>query len=144
MAAILLLSGPRLDRLGSREPEIYGTATLDALVSDARTVAEAHGHTLEHHQSDDEESLVAAVRQAAGRYGAIVVNAAHLTHTSTALADALGAYDGVKVELHITNPSAREEWRRTSLIAPVVTGTIAGFGRGGYGLALEAVCEQLA
>ena len=143
MAAILLLSGPSLDRLGEREPHLYGTATLDELVDDARTVAEAHGHALEH-RLGDENALVSAVRDASGTCAAIVINAAHLTHTSQGLADALRDYDGVKVELHITNPNAREQWRRVSLLAPVVTGTIAGFGRAGYGLALEAVCEQLA
>lgn len=143
MGSILLLSGPSLDRLGEREPERYGTATLDELVADARTVAEAHGHTLDHLQTADEDVLVGAVRDARGRYDALVVNAAHYTHTSRALADALAGYDGVKLELHITNPHAREQWRRVSLVSPVVDGTIAGLGRLGYGLALEAVCEQL-
>jgi len=143
MSRILLLSGPSLDRLGQREPELYGTATLDELVTDARTVAEAHGHALDHFQTSDEEALVRAVRDARGRYAAIVINAAHYTHTSPALADALGSFRGVKIELHLTNPNAREQWRRVSLVAPEVDGSVAGLGRIGYGLALEAVCERL-
>ncbi len=75
---------------------------------------------------------------------AIVINPAAFTHSSFAIADALAAYDGVKVELHLSNPSAREEWRRVSVVAPYVTGTVAGFGRAGYRLALEAVIGRLA
>ncbi len=144
MAKILLLSGPSLGLLGEREPERYGTATLDELVADARTVSEASGHTLDHLQSDDEAELVSAITDARGRYDAIVINAAALTHYSQPIAAAFGGYDGVSIELHITNPHAREEWRRVSLLSPVVTGTIAGFGGYGYRLALEAACEKLA
>jgi 3-dehydroquinate dehydratase-2 len=143
MALILLLSGPNLNLFGQREPEIYGSDTLDDMVGDARAVAEAHGHELEHLQSNHEGELVDAVQGARGRCAAIVVNAGALTHSSFALADALAAYDGVKVELHVSNPSSREEWRRLSVIAPYVTGTVAGFGRHGYTLALEAACSQL-
>jgi 3-dehydroquinate dehydratase-2 len=143
MATVLLLSGPNLNLLGTREPDIYGTDTLAECVADARSVAEAHGHVLEDAQSNHEGDLVDAVQGARGRCAAVVINPGALTHSSYALADALAAYEGVKVELHLSNPSSREEWRRRSVVAPYVTGTIAGFGRTGYRLALEAVVAQL-
>jgi 3-dehydroquinate dehydratase II len=143
MATILLLSGPNLNLLGDREPEVYGTDTLDNCVADARTAADAAGHALEHVQSNHEGDLVDAIQAARGRCAAIVVNPGALTHYSFALADALGAFAGVKVELHVSNPASREEWRRRSVIAPYVTGTVAGFGRAGYRLAVEAAIAVL-
>lgn len=140
---ILLLSGPNLNLLGEREPEVYGTDSLDDCVADARVAAEAAGHTLEHVQSNHEGVLVDAIQGARGRCEAIVVNPGALTHFSYSIADALAAFDGVKVELHLSNPAAREEWRRRSVVAPVVTGTVAGFGRAGYRLAVEAACSRL-
>jgi len=144
MAVVLLLSGPNLNLLGAREPDIYGTDTLDDCVADARSVAEANGHVLEDFQSNHEGELVDAVQGARARCAAVVINPGALTHYSFALADALAAFDGVKVELHLSNPASREEWRRRSVISPYVTGTIAGFGRSGYRLALEAVVDRLA
>ena len=143
MATILLLSGPNLNLLGEREPEVYGRDTLDDCVGDARAAAEAAGYELEHVQSNHEGDLIDQVHAARGRCAAIVFNPGAFTHSSYALADALAAYDGVKVELHLSNPSAREEWRRTSVVAPYVTGTIAGFGRTGYRLAVEAAVSKL-
>jgi 3-dehydroquinate dehydratase II len=143
MAIILLVSGPNLNLLGSREPDVYGTDRLDQLVGDARAVAEAHGHTLEHVQSNHEGDIVDAVQQARERCAAIVINPGAFTHYSYAIADSLAAFPRPKVELHISNPSAREAWRRTSVVAPVVTGTVAGFGRHGYRLALEATVALL-
>ena len=143
MATILLVSGPNLNLLGDREPEIYGRDTLDELVADARTVAEASGHVLEHVQSNHEGEIVDAIQGARGRCAAIVINPGALTHYSYALADALAAFGGVKIELHLSNPSAREPWRQISVVAPVVTGTVAGLGRHGYRLALEAAVALL-
>jgi 3-dehydroquinate dehydratase II len=143
MTTILLLSGPNLNLLGEREPEIYGTDTLESCVADARAAAEGAGHTLEHLQSNHEGELIDAIQAARGRCGAIVMNPGAFTHSSYALADALAAFDGVKVELHLSNPSAREEWRRKSVVAPYVTGTVAGFGRTGYRLAVEAAVSKL-
>lgn len=143
MATILLLSGPNLNLLGDREPEIYGTTSLDDLVAIAHAAAAAHGHTVEHVQSNHEGDLVDAIHGARGRCEAIVFNPGAFTHYAHALADALATFDGVKVELHLSNPHAREEWRHTSVVAPVVTGTIAGFGAHGYRLAIEAVVTQL-
>jgi 3-dehydroquinate dehydratase-2 len=143
MATILLLSGPNLNLLGEREPEIYGTDTLEDCVDDARAAAGAAGHELEHFQSNHEGELIDAIHAARGRSAAIVMNPGAFTHSSYALADALAAYDGVKVELHLSNPSAREEWRRKSVVAPYVTGTVSGFGRAGYRLAVEAAVSKL-
>lgn len=142
MATILLLSGPNLNLFGEREPAIYGTDTLDDMVADARAAAEVHGHTLEHIQSNHEGGLIEAIHAARGRCAAIVVNAGALTHSSFALADALETFDGVKVELHVSNPASREEWRRTSVVAPYVTATVSGFGRAGYRLAVEGAISR--
>lgn len=144
MRTILLLSGPNLNLLGEREPEIYGTDTLADCVADATEAATASGYELEHLQSNHEGVLIEAIHAARGRCVAIVMNPGAFTHSSFAIADALAAFDGVKVELHLSNPSAREEWRKTSVVAPVVTGTISGFGRAGYRLAIEATVGKLA
>jgi 3-dehydroquinate dehydratase-2 len=143
VGTILLLSGPNLNLFGQREPAVYGTDTLDDMVDDARAIAEKAGHTLEHLQSNHEGALVDAIHAARGRCAAIVINAGALTHYSYALADALATFEGLKVELHVSNPMAREDWRRESVIAPHVTGSIAGFGRAGYALALQAVVDRL-
>jgi 3-dehydroquinate dehydratase-2 len=140
---VVLLSGPNLNLLGERQPLIYGTASLDDLVATARTTAEAHGLALEHVQSNHEGVLVDAVHTARGRAAAIVVNAAALTHYSWSLRDALACFEGPVVELHISNPEAREGWRRTSVVSPVATGTIQGFGGHGYELAILAVARLL-
>jgi 3-dehydroquinate dehydratase-2 len=143
MSVILLLSGPNLNLLGEREPDIYGTSTLADLVAVATTAARDKGHSLEHVQSNHEGALVDAIHWGREHAAAIVINAAAFTHYSYALADALATYDGVKVELHISNPAAREHWRHESVIAPYVTGSIAGFGSAGYRLAIEAVAAVL-
>jgi 3-dehydroquinate dehydratase-2 len=143
MASILLISGPNLNLLGEREPEIYGSDTLEDLVGDARAVAEAHGHSIDHIQSNHEGEIVDAIQAARNRCSAIVINPGAFTHYSYAIADALAAFDGPKIELHLSNPPTREAWRRTSVVAPVVTGTVAGFGRHGYLLALEAAVALL-
>jgi 3-dehydroquinate dehydratase II len=140
---VLVLSGPNLDLLGERQPEVYGRATLDDHVAAMREAAGAGGLDLEHVQSNAEGPLVDAVRGARGRCAAIVVNAAALTHYGWSLADALAAFDGPVVEVHLSNPYAREPWRHTSVVAPVATGTIAGFGGHGYVLAVEAVRRLL-
>jgi 3-dehydroquinate dehydratase-2 len=141
---VLLLNGPNLNLLGEREPEIYGTATLDDHLSAARAVAEAHDLALEHLQSNHEGELVDAVQGARGRCAAIVINAGALTHYARSLQDALSTFDGPIVELHLSNPAAREEWRHTSVIAPVATAVIAGLGGHGYPMAIAAVARLLA
>lgn len=140
---VLLLSGPNLNLLGLREPTIYGTATLDDHVAAARAIAEAAGCDLEHRQSNDEATLVDAVHAARNRCAAIVINAGALTHYAWSLADALSAFEGVRVELHISNTHAREKWRHMSVIAPVVHGSVQGFGGHGYALAVEGAVRLL-
>ncbi|MGA8725306.1 MAG: type II 3-dehydroquinate dehydratase [Acidimicrobiales bacterium] len=141
---IMLLSGPNLDLLGEREPEIYGAATLKDHVAAATAAAREHGYAVEHVQSNHEGDLVEAVHAARGSADAIIVNAGALTHTSWSLHDALAAFDGVVVELHLSNPAAREPFRHTSTIASVADGSIAGFGGLGYPLAVQAVVTLLA
>jgi 3-dehydroquinate dehydratase-2 len=141
---VVLLSGPNLDLLGEREPEIYGSARLAEHVAAAAEEATRCGLELEHHQSNHEGELVDLVHAARGRAGALIVNAGALTHYSWSLHDALAAFDGVVVELHLSNPAAREPWRHTSVIAAVSDGTIAGFGGHGYPLAVQAVARLLA
>jgi len=138
---ILLLSGPNLGLLGVREPSVYGTATLADHVARAGAAAQANGFALEHVQSEHEGDLVAAVHAARGRVDAIVVNAGALSHYGWSLHDALAAFDGLVIELHLTYPDAREPWRRTSVIAPVADGAVAGFGGLGYELAVEAAAR---
>jgi 3-dehydroquinate dehydratase II len=144
VATILLLSGPNLNLFGQRDPAVYGTATLDDLVDDARKAAADHGFDLEHVQSNHEGDLVDAIHGARNRCAAIVINPGAFGHYSYAIADALQTYDGVKIELHVSNTAAREEWRHHSVISAYVTGTMTGLGRTGYRLAIEAVVEKLA
>ena len=141
---VLLLSGPNLNLLGERQPEVYGTATLDDHVATAAAEAERHGLVLEHLQSNHEGELVEAVHGARGRAAAIVINAGAFTHYSWAIHDALAAFEGPVVELHLSNPGGREPWRHTSVVAPVASGTIAGFGGDGYRMAVDATARLLA
>lgn len=141
---VLLLSGPNLNLLGQREPEVYGTATLEDHVASARAVAEAHDLTLEHVQSNHEGDLIDAIHGARGRCAALIVNAGAFTHYAWGIHDALASFDGPIIELHISNPYRREPWRNTSVIAPVATGAISGLGGHGYQLAMAAVARLLA
>src|SRR5687768_13379305 len=140
---ILVLFGPNLNLLGTRQPEIYGTQTLADHVQTAREAALLGGYEVEHLHSNHEGDLIDAIHHARGRTAAIIFNPGAFTHYAHALADALAAYDGIVVEVHLSNPAAREEWRHTSVIAPVATGTIAGFGGTGYRLAVEAALSLL-
>ena len=140
---VVLLSGPNLSLLGQRQPEVYGRDTLTDHVARATMVAAENGLALEHLQSDYEGALVEAVHEARGRAAAIVINPGALSHYSWALHDALAAFDGPVIELHLSNPRRREAWRHVSVIGPVATGVIAGFGGDGYRLAIEAVAAML-
>lgn len=143
MGIILLLHGPNLNLLGQREPEIYGTATLDEYITSVRQVATTAGHTLEDFQSNHEGQIVDAIHAARGRVDAIIINAGAFTHYAWSLHDALATFSGPVIEVHISNPNAREPWRHTSVIAPVANGTIAGLGLLGYELAVTAVARLL-
>jgi 3-dehydroquinate dehydratase-2 len=140
---IVLLSGPNLNLLGDREPAVYGPETLADHVATATRAAEEVGLDIEHIQTNHEGELVEAVQGARGRAVAIIINAGALTHTSWSLHDALSAFEGVVVELHLSNPAAREPFRHLSVVAPVADGSIAGFGGLGYGLAVEATHRLL-
>ena len=143
MTIIGLLSGPNLNLLGTREPEIYGTATLDDHVLVATEAAASHGLELEHFQSNHEGDLVEKIHQKRPTWRGIVINPAALTHYGWSLHDALAAFDGPIVELHLSNPNSREAWRHTSVVAPVATGSVTGFGGHGYRLAVDAIAEVL-
>jgi 3-dehydroquinate dehydratase-2 len=138
---VLLLNGPNLGLLGQREPEVYGHRTLADHVEAAREAAAKHGLALEHVQSEHEGTLVEAIHGARGRCAAIVINPGAFTHYAWAIHDALAAFDGPVVEVHLSNPQRREAWRHTSVVAPVATGTIAGLGGSGYVLAIQAVAD---
>ena len=140
---VLVVSGPNLNLLGEREPGVYGTATLAEVVEAARQRAEALGLVMDHVQSNHEGDLVEAVHAARGRCAALVVNPGALTHYGWSLHDALAAFDGPIVEVHLSNPAAREPWRHTSVVAPVAAGTISGFGAVGYVLAMDATARLL-
>ncbi|MGH9249911.1 MAG: type II 3-dehydroquinate dehydratase [Acidimicrobiales bacterium] len=141
---ILVLSGPNLNLLGQREPEIYGSQTLDDHLAAVRKAAEAAGFAVEHLQSNAEGELIDAIQVASGRCAAIVINPGAFGHYAWGLHDALAMFEGPVVEVHISNPNARESWRHTSVVAPVATGTVAGFGGHGYVLAVEAIRRLLA
>jgi 3-dehydroquinate dehydratase-2 len=141
---VLLLSGPNLNLLGRREPHIYGTDTLEDHVSRATARAAELGLVLEHLQSNHEGVLVDTVHAARERVRAIIVNGGAFTHYAWGLHDALAAFDGPVVELHLSNPAAREAWRSLSVITPVADAVIAGLGGDGYTLAVDAVAGLLA
>ena len=141
--SILLLSGPNLNLLGDRQPEVYGTATLADHVATASERASLAGVVVEHLQSNSESDLVAAVHRGRGVVDAIVVNAGAVTHYGWSLHDALSAFDGPVVELHISNPASRERSRHTSVVSPVADVVIQGAGGLGYRLAIDAALGLL-
>lgn len=144
MAHLLLLNGPNLNLLGQREPDIYGRATLADCEALARARAEALGATLDCRQSNHEGALVDWIQDARGAADALILNAGAYTHTSVAIHDALKAFEGPVVELHLSNPHAREPFRHRSYVAPAARGVIAGFGAQGYALAVDAAMGLLA
>ena len=139
MKRILLLNGPNLALLGTREPEIYGRTTLADIVALVTEAAEKKGIALDAFQSDVEGELVAAIGRARDAYDGIILNPAAYTHTSVALHDAIKASGVPTVEVHLSNVYAREGYRHESLTAGVCAGQICGFGPTGYVLALEAL-----
>jgi len=139
MTRVLVLNGPNLSRLGSREPDVYGTATYADLVAHCAKVGAELGLEVEVRQTDDEAELVGWLHEAADSKTPVVLNPAAFTHYSYALRDACAQRTAPLIEIHISNPAAREEFRHTSVVAAVATGTIAGFGANSYRLALRAL-----
>ena len=138
MTSILVLNGPNLNMLGSREPEIYGSDSLAAIEKICRERAGSLGVELEFRHSNHEGVLIGAIHEVPGRFDAIVINAAAYTHTSVALMDALKSVPQPVVELHLTNIHRREAFRSHSYISLAADGIICGFGADGYALAIEA------
>ena len=143
MTTVLILNGPNLGRLGSREPEIYGSATLADIAAACTDLGVQLGLQIDLRQTDDEAELIGWVHEAAELRLPVVINPAAFTHYSYALRDALAMRTAPLVEVHLSNPAARESFRHTSVVSGVADGTIAGFGAASYELALRAVARLL-
>jgi 3-dehydroquinate dehydratase-2 len=141
MTQVLVLNGPNLGRLGTREPEVYGTVDFAGLAEACHSAGRALGLEVDVRQTDDEAELVGWVHEAADKRLPVVLNPAAFTHYSYALHDALAMRTAPLVEVHISNPAAREAFRHTSVVASVADGTVAGFGLLSYQLALRAIAE---
>jgi 3-dehydroquinate dehydratase-2 len=139
---VLVLNGPNLGRLGSREPEVYGSSSYDDLVALCKKWGAELGLDVEVRQTDDEAELVHWLHQAADTATPVVLNPAAFTHYSYAVRDACAQLRAPLIEVHISNPAAREVFRHNSVIASVATGTIAGFGLDSYVLALRALSPR--
>jgi len=142
MTRVLVLNGPNLGRLGSREPEVYGSQTHEELARLCRDQGSALGLEVEVRQTDDEAVLVGWLHEAADQSLPVVLNAAAFTHYSYALRDACAQLTAPLIEVHLSNPHAREEFRHLSVISAVATGVIAGFGADSYLLALRALAAR--
>lgn len=143
MTRVLVLNGPNLGRLGTREPDIYGSTTHDELTEICRGTGMELALDVEVRQTDSEAELVGWLHEAADARIPVILNAGAFTHYSYALRDALAQVPAPTIEVHLSNPAAREEFRHTSVIAAVVTGSISGFGVESYRLALRAVAQRL-
>jgi 3-dehydroquinate dehydratase-2 len=141
---VLVLNGPNLSRLGSREPDVYGSQNFDDLVETCRASGRALGLDVEVRQTDDEGEMIRWVHEAIDAKWPVVLNPAAFTHYSYALRDALAMRTAPLVEVHISNPAAREEFRHISVVSAVADGTIAGFGYMSYQLALQAIAGMTA
>jgi 3-dehydroquinate dehydratase-2 len=143
MNSILVLNGPNLNLLGTRQPEIYGSTTLADVERMCRAHGAARGVNVDCAQSNHEGAMVTHIHEARGKHAGLVLNAGAYTHTSIALMDAIKGTEMPTVELHLSNVHARETFRHTSFIAPVAIGVIAGFGANGYKLAIDALLDHL-
>lgn len=142
ITSVLVLNGPNLNLLGQREPEVYGSATLADHVSAVAAEAKKFGISVDHLQTNSEAEMVSAIHDARQNHQGIIINAGAFTHYSWAVHDALRSYDGIAVEVHLSNPGSREDFRHVSVLSSVVAGTISGFGGAGYVLALHALVSS--
>lgn len=142
-SSVLILNGPNLNMLGSRDVAIYGTETLASIETRLKERARNHGFDIDFRQSNSEGELVGWVQEARGKACGVIINAAAYTHSSIALLDALALLDCPVIEVHLSNIYRRESFRKTSYIAQAAKGVIAGFGGDGYLLALEALSNLL-
>lgn len=140
---VYVLNGPNLNLLGKRQPHIYGHDTMADVEADCRKVAAAHGLEIRYHQSNREYEIIDWIHEARETAGGIVINAGAFTHTSVAILDALNAFDGVVMEVHISNVHKRESFRHHSYISLRADGVIVGCGIQGYGLALQRIASLL-
>ena len=143
MTSILLLNGPNLNLLGTREPDVYGRETLADLVTNLSEVMDELGGKLEHCQSNHEGILIDAIHQARGVHDGILINPGAFTHYSYAIRDALSSVALPTIEIHISNIHAREEFRHHSVLAPIVIGQVVGLGMDGYEWALRALVRKI-
>ena len=143
MKRILVIHGPNLDLLGKREPEIYGSATIQSIDASLKELAGRHSASVESFQSNHEGEIVSKIGAADGHFDAIVINPAAYTHTSVAIRDAVSATQIPVVEVHLSNIYAREAFRHQSLVAPVARGQISGFGAKSYELGFLAALDIL-
>lgn len=141
---ILVLNGPNLNLLGTRETDVYGTATLDSIIVDIRTAAAGHGVEVYDVQSNSEGDLIGALQEARTRADGVIFNPGAYTHYSIALRDAIASISVPVVETHLSNVHAREEFRHTSVVSAVCLGVVAGFGADSYLIAFEALRRHLA
>ena len=144
MARLLVLHGPNLNLLGTREPALYGRTTLAEIDAGLVEAASAAGHQLEALQSNAEHVLVERIQAARGQVDFILINPAAFTHTSVAIRDALAAVAIPFIEVHLSNPHAREPFRRHSYLSDLAVGVVAGLGAAGYRAALDAAIARLA
>lgn len=140
---ILILNGPNLNRLGKREPHIYGTTSLADVEQMCKERAEKRGHTIAFHQSNREYEIIDWIHEGIDNASGIIINAAAFTHTSVPILDALKMFDKPIIELHISNPHQREAFRHVSYISYVATGSICGLGINGYPIAVDAMIDML-
>ncbi|GAA3216816.1 type II 3-dehydroquinate dehydratase [Actinocorallia longicatena] len=143
MTRVLVLNGPNLNRLGTREPEVYGADTLADLAKLCAETGRELGLDVDFRQTNDEAEIVGWIHQAVDDRTPIILNPAAFTHYSYSLRDALAQRTAPLIEVHLSNPATREEFRHTSVVAGVATGTIAGFGTASYTLALRALADLL-
>ncbi|MDT9693621.1 type II 3-dehydroquinate dehydratase [Streptomyces sp. P9(2023)] len=140
---VLVLNGPNLGRLGSREPDIYGATSYKGLVESCKNLGEQLGFDVEVRETNDEGEMIRWLHEAADRSIPVVLNPGAFTHYSYGMRDAAAQRTAPLIEVHISNPYTREEFRHTSVVAAVATGTVAGFGIGSYRLALRALAEEV-